>query len=208
MWVGVGVGVNTLPFLIVHVELKALQYQSIFLEVLVDQLSLPSSSILIVRSNAMSYQLLCAKAGLSTSYMYTRSRANTSCFVCSHATIHTRVTHTRTIYTHAIYLFINTLTCKHKLLRMSTCSYPYTCHPYTYYSCTYYPYTCYTNTYYLYTCLHANTSCRECSHSIHVFTQAVMHAHTLCIFSHKLLCMPTHSSYLCRNQAPRRQHRK
>jgi len=141
-------------------------------------------------------------------YIYTRLRANTSCYVCSHATIHIRVTHTRTIYTHAIYLFINTLTCKHKLLRMSTCSYPYTCHPYTYYSCTYYPYTCYTNTYYLYTCLHANTSCRECSHSIHVFTQAVMHAHTLCIFSHKLLCMPTHSSYLCRNQAPRRQHRK
>ena len=138
MWVGVGVGVNTLPFLIVHVELKALQYQSIFLEVLVDQLSLPSSSILIVRSNAMSYQLLCAKAGLSTSYMYTRSRANTSCFVCSHATIHTRVTHTRTIYTHAIYLFINTLTCKHKLFRMFTCNYPYTFHPYTYYI-----YTCY-----------------------------------------------------------------
>ena len=165
MWVGVGVGVNTLPFLIVHVELKALQYQSIFLEVLVDQLSLPSSSILIVRSNAMSYQLLCAKAGLSTSYMYTRSRANTSCFVCSHATIHTRVTHTRTMHTHATYthayvqtqavsyvhmqlsiyvspihvlyihmLFIKMLAGKHKLLRMSTCNYSYTCHPYTYYA--------------------------------------------------------------------------
>jgi len=191
------VGVNTLPFLIVHVELKALQYQSIFLEVLVDQLSLPSSSILIVRSNAMSYQLLCAKAGLSTSYMYTRSRANTSCFVCSHATIHTRVTHTRTIYTHAIYLFINTLTCKHKLFRMLTCNYPYTCHPYTYYI-----YTCYLSIY-----KHAYVQTQAVSYvhmqlSIYVSPIHVLYIHMLFIKmlagKHKLLRMSTcNYSYTC-----------
>jgi len=94
-------------------------------------------------------------------------------------------------------LHIHTLTCKHKLFRMLTCNYPYTCHPYTYYI-----YTCYLSIY-----KHAYVQTQAITYvhmqlSIYVSPIHVLYIHMLFIKmlagKHKLLRMSTcNYSYTC-----------